>query len=775
MATDIKVTASGSKPGTQVTAIAELIRDNEVVDTKNISLKFNSSRVAESEIEFASTFTEGDYIRTSVFANGDEFTTKCIGYEDLSKTVDVLMVAGQSNALGQYADVTESIKPEKGTVFYNTMDNNTLSESGDTGWSGALAKQWHNRTGHTVLLVKAAWGGTGFKDNKWGLWGVGNNASETGVTDCYSLAKIYYSNAINSIKNSPEYKIGDRIYFWNQGENENGNETDENTGYTPAQYEEAFMKQHNAFLTEFGDADTRLMYGGILPVRSSSGVTYPDNLHFTGPRVAQYHMTAKEDTLCLVSDVTENWYSDDSVSNWFNKKYESIGYANGNMPKVMTDIIRKEDKVHYNQKAHNEMGRDAANKMLAYLSGEINPKLSLITPKGIQYIANGGSIYLTDKAIPVLMTEPGNKAEFEIISGTNASIDEFGVINVTAAGEDDYSVLKVTADGIERTYKIYSSTMDFGAEIASVMDNKDAIYTFVTDDGVLDSVKWYTDEFKNNGLKGTVALVTDWVGTKEKMGTWAEWKELIDVESSVFTAANHSKSHKTLTELSEDELKIEINDSRATIMSELSNQKVLGFCLPYNAYNQEVLDAVKENHFAMRANGTGLNAIPASRNDLYSTKFYLIENDLTADDMNGWVDDAISNKKWLMELWHGIEASDKYTTTKEIASHHFEYIGGKKDKIWIADWNDVITYTIQRLESKITLVSLTDSKMVIRVTDNLDDSIFDSKLTLNVEKPDGFENVTVKQGNTVLTHSESDGVLSFNINADGDDIIIEKA
>ena len=780
MATDIKVSASGSKPGTQITAIAELIRNKKAVETKDIKLKFNSNRVAESEIEFAGSFAEGDYIRTTVLANGEEFTTKCIGYEDLSKTVDVLMVAGQSNALGQYADKTESIKPEKGTVFYNTMGNNTLAESGDTGWTGALAKQWHDRTGHTVLLVKAAWGGTGFRvyDGCYGLWGPNATAEELAQCKnsrhCYKDAKTLYNNAIASLKNNTEYKIGDRIYFWNQGENENGNESPTSTGYTPQQYEEAFMEMHNGFLTEFGDADTRLMYGGILPVRSSNGVTYPDNLHLTGPRVAQYHMAATEDKLCLVSDVTENWYSDETVSNWFNKKYGSIGYTNGDMPTVFTDIMRS-DKVHYNQKAHNEMGRDAANKMLAYLNGEVSAKLNLITPKGIQYIANGGNIYLTDKAIPVLMTEPGNKAEFEIVSGTNAVIDEFGVINVTPAGEDDYSVLKVTADGIERTYKIYTSGMGFGAEIASVMDNKDAIYTFVTDDGVLDSVKWYTEEFKDNGLKGTVALVTDWVGTKEKMGTWTEWKNLIDVDGSVFTAANHSKSHKTLTSLSDDELNTEVNDSLATIKRELPNQKVLGFCLPYNAYNDNVKNAVKENHFAMRASGSGLNNIPTSREDLYGTKFQIIRNNLSADVMNSWVDDAISQKKWLMELWHGVEATDEYTTTKEIASNHFEYLGSKKDKIWIADWDDVITYTIQRLESKLTLVSLNDSKMVIRVTDNLDDNIFDSKLTLNVKKPERFGNVTVKQGDATLNFTEKDGVISFNINVGKGDIIIEKA
>lgn len=749
------------------------MRGGDVINTVQSVLPLGTVRYAEETVTLNYDFEEGDFIRTTVTADGADFMTKCIGYEDLSKTVDVLLVAGQSNALGQYADSSENIKVEEGTVYYNTLGNsNPRNDNDNIGWSMALAKQWHDKTGHTVVVAKAAYGGTGFAENKYGLWGPNNGASGSTV-DCYSQAKDRYAKAVESVKANSEYKFGTGVYFWLQGENENGSENGA-SGYSAQEYEDAFLAMHNGFMTEFGDADTRITCGGILPVRSSSSVTFPGNLHLTGPRIAQYHLTMTRDDLCMVSDITESWHSDATVKSWFEKRYGNIGYANGDMPDSMSDIFQT-DHVHYKQKAHNEMGRDAADNMLAYLNGENNPsQICLITDNGIKYYKNNAEIHLdAEQAIPVLMTKAGEKAEFTVDG--NAYIDEYGVLHAPEGGAEDYSTLEVSYGMGYMRFKLYPRTAVYnGASIASVKDNKQAVYTFVTDDGVLDSVKWYTEEFNKYNLKGTVAMVTDWVGTKDACGTWDEWRTLINGDGSVFTAANHSKSHPNLVELTEDGIRAQVNDSRAKIMSELPGQKVLGFCLPYNQYNSTVLKVVKEKHTAMRGSSDALNTIPSSRNDLYNTSFKLIVNTQTADDMNGWVDAAVSGGKWLMELWHGIEASDSYTSAKEIADNHFNYISDNSDKIWVADWDDVIRYTVLKSESKIVLASKTNNRVALRITNDLESDIFDSELTINAQKPDGFDSVTVKQGSKALDFTEKNGVLTFNVTSDGGDIVIEK-
>ncbi len=752
---------SASVTPENLTAYLKLVRSGEEIFSDDGEISFDENGIAEVSITYENTNAiAGDVLVFEINDGQSVYYKKQIGYEEASKTVDVLLIAGQSNALGQYADASDSIRPEPDTVYFKTMGNNHLSTKGEIGWAGALGKTWHEETGHTVLIVKAAWGGTGFAENSYGYWNVDYEGGSQ--RDCYDEAKSLYQAAIESVKANPEYKLGNCVYFWLQGELERNKE------YTVEQYSEPFLKMHNGFLNDFGSDDAKLTCGGILPIRAKESEGYPANLGFTGPRIAHYSLAASRDDLQIVSDATEHWYSDEAVKKWFKNEYRNREYEGDTMPLTMAEVLNT-DKLHYRQEAHNEFGRQAALSMLAYLNGGVRADgINLITPKGIVHYEDGADIYLTeDSVMPVVSPLCGKKATFTLMDTNAAVMDEYGMIAPKEALLNDYTVLKVSVPGQpDMTFKLYSPLTDDSISIAPVKDNKKAVYTFVSDDGLYSSVSFFNDEFKRLGLRGTVAMVTDWIETPGTgqgwdYGSWDEWRELIG--EGYFTIANHTRNHPSFSGQERSVYEYQINSALEKLNEEFPDQKILGVCAPGNYVNDEVTSVTKQRHLSLRR-GSHYNDLPATEESLYSVGFKTVTGSTTTiEEMNGWVDSAIAENKWLMEMWHGVDGEGWEPPSKDVATAHFEYIADKKDDIWVADWNEMIIYSLQRLKSRITIVSETEEELVVQITNTSDDTLYDAELTVNIELPDGWNNAEAVVDGAEKDAYTEDGVMSVTI------------
>ena len=779
---------------------AVLTLNGETVDSEAIAYDSNGS--AKVTLTTGTrAFSEGDALTLTVTDGDEVMLTKAIGYSDPAKTVDILLVAGQSNALGQEGNAEESLKPEAGTVYYQTMGNTMLSDSGNKGWDSALGKRWHELTGHTVLVVKAAWGGTGFPtkanmdtgavstsgSDRYGRWDPDYSGS---VRNCYTSAKTLYNTAVASIDTNT-YKIGSRVYFWNQGENENNS-------YTAAEYEAAFMELHNRLTTELGTESTRLEYGGILPVRSSYNDGFP-NLKLTGPRIAQYKMAGERDDLMVVMDATEHWYSDASIASWFTEEYSGREYPLAAMPDAWSDIMQG-DKVHYTQAAMNEFGTEAAENMLACLANADNTKalggIDLITPSGIVHYSEGEDIVLpaisadaytctTEGVIPVVPASSGVRATFSL-TGNAATMDENGVITANEALSGDYSILTVAVNGTEvMRFKVYSPLVDETVSIAAVKDNKKAIYTLTTDD----NYRYTNYEYLNGkilalGLKATMGLVVDWMNdaanTNSGRLTWEEAQAL--VAGGSWGVANQTLNHKqsAFKTLTEAELKEEINGARAILKTYFPDEKIVGLYTPGGASSELIKSVAKEEHLSLRLAGGGSNSLPKTESGMYSLACYGVHNKDAAT-LNGYVDAAISGGAWLVEMWHGVGDTDaadwKGNITTENANAHLSYVAEKKADLWITTLDEASVYAMHRLKARLSLTAKGADSLTFTLTDDLSEEIYgDSCLTLNIELPDGWEGAGVTHGGKAVSHVDNgDGSISITINANGGDIVVSRA
>ena len=784
-----KARLSAGEPPENLTAVLTLLRGTTAAWTDSAAITFDSTGRADVALGLQVAAQSGDTLLFTITDGTTTYFKKTIGYENPANIVDVLLVIGQSNALGQGGNAYESLKPETGTVYYNTMGDTTLSTSGNAGWDSALAKTWHEQTGRTVLLVKAAWGGTGFPtkpdmetgvpsqwgSSTYGYWNPGNSGSLTEQPyDCYTLAKNRYAAAVSSIDRT-KYTVGRCVYFWNQGENENGS-------YTAQMYEEAFLQLHEKLITEFGTEDTRLTCGGILPVRSSYSKGFP-NLQLTGPRVAQYHMGKTRTDLQIVMDATEYWNSDTAIRAWFRKTYANAAYPGSSMPSAWSDIMNT-DNVHYKQLAMNEFGIEAAENMLTYLGGgNAADGIDLITPSGLVNCQNGGSITLTQEgAIPVLPASCGQNGSFAV-SGTAAVLNENGVLVPQKALQNDYAVLTVSVAGqADMTFRVYSPLRDESISIAPVPDNKSAIYTLTTDDNYAETQAFLNTKLRALGLKGTMGLIADYMGQSGKM-TWDEAAAYV-ADGDTWGVANHTKAHKqsSFASLSATELETEINGGRAALRQHFPTEKILGLYTPGGITSSQIVQKAAEQHACLRLAGGGNNPLPMTESGLYSLSARAVGNwvNTTAAQMNGWLDSAISGGEWLVEMWHGIGENDAAgwggNISEAAANTHLEYVAQKNNEglIWVTTLDEACVYAMQRLKSRLSLLEKTDSSITFVLTDDLDDTLYDAALTVNIILPDGWTNAAASQNGQMLKTTVAEGRLSLTIRPDSGSVTVIK-
>lgn len=67
--------------------------------------------------------------------------------------------------------------------------------------------------------------------------------------------------------------------------------------------------------------------------------------------------------------------------------------------------------------------------------------------------------------------------------------------------------------------------------------------------------------------------------------------------------------------------------------------------------------------------------------------------DTTVKQANKWVDFAIKNKVWLVEVFHLISPSESkylYFTYKDKFSRHIDYIAARKDEICVETQGNII-------------------------------------------------------------------------------------
>src|SRR3989344_2318481 len=134
------------------------------------------------------------------------------------------------------------------------------------------------------------------------------------------------------------------------------------------------------------------------------------------------------------------------------------------------------------------------------------------------------------------------------------------------------------------------SELKEGLEQNKTTDRKKAVITF--DDGRSGVYDYAFPLMSIYNYTASLFIVAKWVGQKEIPGHenysgFLTWNQVKELANNGFEIGSHSLSHPRLTELSAEELKEELQNSKI-ILEQKTGKKINHFAYPYGKYNPEV-------------------------------------------------------------------------------------------------------------------------------------------------------------------------------------------
>lgn len=316
-------------------------------------------------------------------------------------------------------------------------------------------------------------------------------------------------------------------------------------------------------------------------------------------------------------------------------------------------------------------------------------------------------------------------------------------------------VLKGTVDN-ETIYKIFSFK-DISSPVIDNTEVKDlsspsictwygdkASATSITmDDGMYDAALKYLELFKKYGVHGTEMMMAKNIanddGTLKSEDMVKKWQDIFD--TGYIDLGNHSFNHTIRynnNDYTQQELEHDILDAYAVLAKYFPTQSLITYATPWGQNAEKALTEVRKNHYANRSAGGDIVSGKTPGN-FYQIPTIAVQYGTSVSKLNERVDKAIASGGWNTELYHGIGSSTSgdsdYSTNLTNMEEHLKYINSKADKVWAGSFTEVTKYIYERDSASAKQLWATNSSVGIKVTDGVEDDVFDFPLTVKVNVP----------------------------------------
>ncbi len=289
-----------------------------------------------------------------------------------------------------------------------------------------------------------------------------------------------------------------------------------------------------------------------------------------------------------------------------------------------------------------------------------------VIPKAVAlYIKSDG----TEQYVGMPNPQPsGNETEWQQYSDVftvpenTVAVSVFLFVNENGwLQTDDYTISDYSPNGFSRP--LLSLTFDDGEEINTST--------------ALPIMNQY-------GFKSTQCFATTFI---ENDATGQNTNNVLAFYNSGHEVCSHSVTHPFLTSLNDADLNYELQHSKQFLES-IIGSPVVNFASPYGDYNQHVNSVIDDYYQSHRTVDEGFNS--KDNFDIYRLRVQNVLNTTTAAQISAWVEQAKSDKTWLILLYHRV-ANDPglYDTSIDMFTSHIEVIGNSG--ITVKTWNDALT------------------------------------------------------------------------------------
>ncbi len=280
-------------------------------------------------------------------------------------------------------------------------------------------------------------------------------------------------------------------------------------------------------------------------------------------------------------------------------------------------------------------------------------------------------------------------------------------------------------------------------------DNKAGAVSLTFDDTLPSHLSLVIPALNARRIKGTFFLVTN------EVLDWVPWK---NASLTGHEIESHTKSHPDLTTLSPVQIQDELAGSKVAIDTNIPSRKSLYLAYPFGESSSTVQLIAYDYYLSARGIVCGLNQDLPYFYDIYAcspdTGGGVYPNDVYVQ-----ADASANEGKWLVVYLHSIDGTGYGSWSINQLEAYLDYL--KTKNLWVGTFGTPVKYIKERESATLSVSSSSSNQIVLRLTDTLDDAIYDQPLTLRSEVPSNWAYVTVVQGsNSTTVNSTVEGTTT---------------
>lgn len=204
-----------------------------------------------------------------------------------------------------------------------------------------------------------------------------------------------------------------------------------------------------------------------------------------------------------------------------------------------------------------------------------------------------------------------------------------------------------------------------------------ALITFSYDDGRRNNYDTALPLHEKYDIAATFAIIAGRLAGEEWSKRHMTAFEVADSARRGIEIASHSMTHKErFPELNNEDLRHEIVSSKRALEALTPRQCLVNaICVPFSKIDERVASVASETYDYIRVDGKRYNDVATAGPVVFS---HPIRNDTTPGEIQGWIDKAVSSRKWLVLMFHGIVAGEgslpKYDASAETLRQTLEHV-----------------------------------------------------------------------------------------------------
>jgi peptidoglycan/xylan/chitin deacetylase (PgdA/CDA1 family) len=316
----------------------------------------------------------------------------------------------------------------------------------------------------------------------------------------------------------------------------------------------------------------------------------------------------------------------------------------------------------------------------------------------------------------------------------------------------------------------FAQTLDTPYTVATWRGFRAAALSHTFDDGCSNQFAIAIPMFNEKAFKLTLFTVVSG-------GMFPGWQKLQSAASQGHEIASHTMTHTSLNGMSAANQTGELKNSRDSINAHIPGKQCVTLAYPYCDRGTD--DLCNQYYIASRTcSGQIMPKSPTNFADISSIicgSQYSSNNSTTA--LNNQANSAASSNGWCVYLFHGVENDGGYSpVSKATLQGHVDYLSQNPTKFWVETFGNVARYIRERNAVSVRTLSRTADSIVVRITDGLNDTIFNYPLTIRRPLPSGWQTIKVTQGTRMLAVQTKDSnnirYLSFDAVPDSGDVVI---